>query len=146
MKFEWTDEFCSGNSIIDFQHRLLFKFVNKLKSKIKSGDSIEAAEEMIQFFKVYFIEHFGDEEKIMKETQYPKILVHLREHRRIRHEAETILRILKKSRYSSEKVYESFLEASRWLKKHFAEMDRELIAFLKEYNTEYDQSKNNTLN
>ncbi len=132
MNFEWSDELRSGNVIIDFQHRLLFKFIRETMESVRAGHSIEAAEEIVQFFKVYFIEHFGDEEEIMEEVNYPKAYMHAEEHKRIKEEADKLSGLLEKSDYSASNVHEAFIFASKWLHKHFTEMDKELIDYIKD--------------
>ncbi len=141
MIFKWSEKLICGNPIIDFQHRFLFKVMDNVKHDIKKGKSIEAAKEMIHFLKVYFIEHFGDEEQIMAETGYPKIREHKTEHRKIRSEAFRMIRLLEKSNYSASRVYDTFLSARDWLQIHLKDYDQELIDYLQKYYDEYHRSK-----
>lgn len=141
MIFQWSEEMMCGNPIIDFQHRLLCKMLEKIRFDIKMGNSTEAAEEMVQFFKVYFIEHFGDEEAIMKETKYPRKDEHIEEHKRIRGESFKLIELLERSNYSPNRVFETFLYARKWLEIHFSDHDSDLIKYLRVYYDKYQKTK-----
>jgi hemerythrin len=137
MATKWPGELMSGNPIIDFQHRLVLQAIKKLMTQLRAGDGCtdapggDAFKEALIFFDCYCIEHFGDEEQILEEYQYPDLQNHKAEHEILINEINKIKIRYNKEGYSQELGYEYMATVSGWLKKHFDKADREIIQFLK---------------
>ncbi|MBC8199536.1 MAG: bacteriohemerythrin [Desulfobacterales bacterium] len=71
LSIEWTPEFEFGVAKIDEQHRELFEQCNKLMESILKGKGLDEVNKIISFLDEYIITHFRDEEKLMKEYEYP---------------------------------------------------------------------------
>ena len=68
---EWTDKLATGISTVDSQHRELFKRINNLVTAIKQHRCKEEIDGTIKFLEDYARVHFSEEEKHMRETNYP---------------------------------------------------------------------------
>ncbi|RJP62524.1 MAG: hemerythrin [Ignavibacteriales bacterium] len=78
--FNWTTEFSVNNDIIDEQHKMIFEYANNLHESIQTGRSKEIVDDLVSKLLSYSQNHFADEEKLMKEYEYPDIENHLAEH------------------------------------------------------------------
>lgn len=77
----WSDEFLVGVDEIDDQHKALVVSMNRLSAQIASGDTSGVAE-TLHFLADYSHFHFGSEERIMRELNYPFINDHIQEHQK----------------------------------------------------------------
>ncbi len=78
---EWTEKLATGISTIDSQHKELFKRINNLVVAIKQQRCRSEIDGMIQFLDDYARVHFSEEEKHMRETNYPGIKEQLESHK-----------------------------------------------------------------
>ena len=73
---EFTDEYLTGNELIDAEHRELFKLIGDAYEYIRSGNTVNSYNELIKLLdelKQYAIEHFKDEEEYMESIHYEGI-------------------------------------------------------------------------
>jgi len=126
-------ELMSGNPVIDFQHRLLFLMVKKLKSALKSGRGDEVLMEAVQFLDSYIIEHFNDEEEIQKECAYPNFEHHKAHHEQVRKAFLEFKNKIEKRGPNHLLLIEALTEISHWLKEHVKIYDKEFIKYYREY-------------
>jgi len=128
---EWREEFSIGVAEIDAQHRELLEQMRKLSDRVRSGTSLEV-NETLDFLGHYVVDHFRDEERLMRESSYPFLEQHLHEHRtfhsyylKLRAEIDT---------GSSDPTYINFrvqLLLVDWLINHTTKTDRHLGSFLR---------------
>jgi len=81
---KWQEEFQTGHTEVDEQHRKLLNTLNDIHFLINTRIDFRKLKEIIFFLNDYIIEHFGTEEKLMQESSgLPKALhkLHLKEHR-----------------------------------------------------------------
>ena len=82
---EWSESISVNNSNIDSQHRHLIALTNNLilHSNAKTNSRLinESLSELLKYAKM----HFRDEEKLLKEYDYPKLEAHRKEHERFTH-------------------------------------------------------------
>ncbi len=94
MVYELTKELETGNSIIDNEHRELFRAVNKLLDECGKGKGRAAMESAIKFLLDYVDKHFAHEEDLQKKSNYPNQKAHFQFHenykRKLREIAEQI--------------------------------------------------------
>ena len=76
---DWQDE----------QHKNLFDAFLKLEKAVDSGNDSEV-EKVILFLSDYVDDHFSQEEKQMRELEYPNLVEHLGEHTRFQNMIEQI--------------------------------------------------------
>lgn len=80
MVYELTKELETGNSIIDNEHRELFRAVNKLLDECGKGKGRAAMEPAIKFLLDYVDKHFAHEEDLQKKSNYPNQKAHFQFH------------------------------------------------------------------
>lgn len=91
----WKERYSFGIPLIDNQHKELFKRVNALVNAVLSNTpwdiQKQAVNETLIFMQEYVIAHFGEEEKLQKQVQFPDYLYHKKQHDdMVRYVAETI--------------------------------------------------------
>lgn len=119
-RYEWCNDFETGVEVIDKEHRLLFKIINKLFTLKNSGkDSQWTCQEGIKFFKSHAITHFADEEAYMEKIGYDMLEQHRKIHEGFREDMlPTLEKELKQSDYSDEAVSHFLGVCSGWLIGH----------------------------
>jgi len=80
VRIEWDDDYMSGNTIIDSQHRNLFLYSNQILNAITSGLNDSEITKMTNKLIEHAKKHFNDEYEIIKETQYPDHARHAQIH------------------------------------------------------------------
>lgn len=72
MIIQWDDSLETGFLPVDNQHRELIRRAMELESMIEAGNASDAeVSGMIDFLESYVVEHFEDEEAIMRKVDYP---------------------------------------------------------------------------
>lgn len=120
---EWSDIISVNNSKIDCQHKKLITLTNNLilNSEAKPNSLIvnESLSELLEYAK----KHFCDEEKLLKEHNYPKLDEHKIQHDKFLHEIVMFTKdvIDNKATVTEEMII--FLV--NWLKNHTAKYDQD---------------------
>lgn len=83
VQLEWNQEWESGNSVIDNQHRELVKLGNELVYAGFSGAAKEEIEARLEEFLNHVVYHFNSEELILNETNYSGAKEHSKIHKLI---------------------------------------------------------------
>jgi hemerythrin len=135
------NEYRSGHPVIDFQHKLLFTMISKLKSSLKAGKSVEVLEEAVQFFDCFMVEHFADEEELQKEVGFPKYEEHKQQHIEMWNDFLEMKAKIDKWGANHLLAVESLKLISDWMKNHFREMDKEFIGYLRKYMENHQRRK-----
>ncbi|MCL1918116.1 MAG: hemerythrin family protein [Peptococcaceae bacterium] len=78
--FEFTDKMKMNIEHIDKQHKGLVDFVNHAATLSGANPTSEEMKECLDFMGEYVIQHFGDEEKLQIESQYPYFPAHKKIH------------------------------------------------------------------
>lgn len=76
----WSDTFCSGNRLIDDQHRKLFRMSNQLLDAIESFSPNTVINERVTHLLDDIAKHFHDEEVILELANFPGRIEHAEEH------------------------------------------------------------------
>ena len=66
---DWKEKYSVENALIDKQHQALFGLVNEVADKVKAGNMPEV-KAVVNRLAAYTVEHFRDEEAIMKKAKY----------------------------------------------------------------------------
>lgn len=80
MKYELTKDLETGNSVIDSEHRELFRAVNRMMDACASGKGRSAVEPTVQFLLAYVDKHFAHEEQLQIQSKYPNYPNHRQFH------------------------------------------------------------------
>jgi len=78
----WTPEMSIGHSLIDEQHRELFKNTNTLIKAVMQGKQVAEIEKAISFLNDYVVNHFRTEEELMQQHEYPFFKIQKQQHER----------------------------------------------------------------
>lgn len=80
----WKDKYELGVSLIDTQHKELFRRVESFMQTLRSADSwdekIPQINETLEFMKRYVVEHFRYEEEYQRRINYPGYEAHKQIH------------------------------------------------------------------
>ena len=78
----WSDRYEMGHDSLDNHHRELFDLVTMLDEAIFSNDPGKL-ETIIEFFEHYSVDHFTEEEDLMKAKNYDGLKHHQHEHQKL---------------------------------------------------------------
>ncbi len=87
---DWTDDFKTGITKMDDQHRHLVDIVNKFDDAAKRGKGSRIMTEILNELIGYTVEHFSAEEKLMEDSQYTKLKQHRSQHRQLLQRVERL--------------------------------------------------------
>lgn len=79
MAFKWRDSFCIGNAAIDAEHQRLFVLAHNFTEAQDKASRTDCAEQLFDYTR----EHFGHEEALMREINYPDIASHMAQHQHL---------------------------------------------------------------
>jgi hemerythrin len=120
-KFPWKEEYSMGVEKIDRQHKHLFEIINKLVEQVGLSADTELVSETLMEMVNYAREHFADEEKLMKEYDYPEIELQNKQHSYfISTTAELIISFMDNKHITGDEIAE-FLKI--WLTNHILKSD-----------------------
>jgi hemerythrin-like metal-binding protein/PAS domain S-box-containing protein len=81
-KLIWSDEYLTGNRIIDTQHRTMFSFINTLNAHLKDEKLSDEVIDAVMQLNDYGTHHLNYEENLLKEIEYPEYEEHRKFHKR----------------------------------------------------------------
>ncbi|HLP98096.1 MAG TPA: bacteriohemerythrin [Sideroxyarcus sp.] len=79
-KFIWTDQLNVGIEVIDQQHRRIVEYINQLDDARSNGYTKEEIGYLLNDLVDYTISHFGFEESMQEEANYPFAKSHKKVH------------------------------------------------------------------
>lgn len=79
-KFVWTDQLSIGIEVIDQQHRRIVEYINQLDDARTNGLSRDEISWLLNELVDYTISHFGFEESLQEEANYPFFKSHKKVH------------------------------------------------------------------
>ena len=130
MTIEWTPDLATGHEAIDGQHRELFRRVDGLLDAMRLGDRDEIGR-LFEFLGAYVVEHFGDEERLMREAGYPGLNVHKAAHDRFVREYADLRWLYDASGASTAVAIKTQAWMSDWLSSHIGRTDVALARHLR---------------
>ncbi len=127
-QFAWTDDLCTGNALIDGDHRKLISMVNALFDAMESGQANDIVGKVLHNLIIYTKEHFGREEAEMMRIQYPASISHTSQHTGLIKQVLELKGTLDSGGRISAVAVSRFL--SDWLRNHIMTSDMRLAAAL----------------
>lgn len=134
MAIIWRDTMEVGNVDIDNDHRQLIQIINSIEEKINSNINIEAINKTLIELEIYTDKHFGREEFIMKNRDYPRYYHHFKEHFKLKTQLSEIKRNFiadikkKKEDYNPDKLIQLLHD---WLIDHVIKEDLLMRPYVK---------------
>ncbi|MCK4910686.1 MAG: hemerythrin family protein [Thermodesulfovibrionales bacterium] len=128
---EWTPDLTVDNGKIDEQHRELFKRITKLVEAIKSKTCKYEIGPTTAFLEEYIVEHFHDEEEMMRKAGFPDFDAHKAIHENFISDFNELKKDLEgeDSNYTKS-VYTNQIVVD-WILAHIQEMDKSFGRYLK---------------
>lgn len=122
MQISWTEDLAIGVDQIDNDHKDLLQFYNELAHAVESKAVWEDINDRMSFVCYYCIAHFGREEDLMDEIDYPDIAEHIQSHNALQAEFSHLFEIYSASRaiQDAERIV-GFI--GTWLTRHILQED-----------------------
>ena len=117
MGLQWTTALSVGVPEIDAQHRELFGRVDALLDAMLANDRSVSAR-TLAFLREYAAVHFGAEEALMRELDYPGLASHAAEHQAFTAEVDDLGRQLEREGTSAALLLELERRVCDWLRDH----------------------------
>jgi len=133
-KVDWSEELETGITAIDLQHRRYFELLNELLDYAIAVKHARLGEERLResfnFLRNYATEHFGTEEPIMQQWDYPLYPAHRKQHQFFRSRLGQLFDTAQERGYSRELMLNLNYFAVDWFVNHIRTTDRKLAHFL----------------
>jgi hemerythrin len=131
MPFLWTKDLATGNHTIDFQHKQLFEAINNLLEACSQGRGYAQIDNTLIFLANYTVRHFGDEEKIQQQFQYPDYQNHKKLHEVFTNTVNDLGKQLRLEGPSINLIGKINYTIGTWLVNHIKKEDQKLAAYIK---------------
>jgi len=119
----WTDSLCLGEAGMDAIHA---EFVARVNALLEADDA--ALPQALEQFAEHARRHFGDEDRQMRETDYPSAGCHLDEHAAVLASVDQVREVLAQGRHDVARRLAA--ELARWFPEHTRHMDSGLAMWL----------------
>lgn len=131
MAIEWTKDLAVGVTIIDDQHKELFRRINQLLEACTQSKGKQVIGEIIDFLGDYVVSHFGEEEKYMQEYAYPDYLKHKGYHTEFINSFKELKAQFEVDGPGTHIIVMTNRVVVNWLNSHIRNVDKLLGAYLK---------------
>ncbi len=75
----WTENLSVNIKVIDDQHKKLIIMINDIAQMILNHKELQV-EQIFNGLKEYTVTHFSEEEELFKDSEYPEVEKHIKEH------------------------------------------------------------------
>lgn len=124
----WNDSYSVKVKQFDDQHKKLVDMVNNLHEHMKQGKGAEGAKQVLSSLVTYTQTHFADEERLMKQHNYPNFEQHKKEHNQLVMKVSDVKKLIDEGKMLISQELMSFLKD--WLVKHIQGEDKKYGPFL----------------
>ena len=129
----WDDAYCTGNVIVDSQHRELFSLINEFSDAVANRRAHGQVGAILARLADYTREHFSEEERLMKGARYPDLEQHQACHRELTARTERFIQGFQSGELVLPLTLAQFLYS--WLTSHIRGEDRRMVQWLAEART-----------
>lgn len=131
MYAEFDDSLVTGNALIDGQHKELIEKINDLVNCCEQGGGKLKAIKMLEYLADYTEFHFGAEEKLQQEAEYPGYAQHKEKHEEFKKTVDELHEMLDEE----EGPTDAFVDAVnrnviQWLYGHIKGYDSSVAHFI----------------
>lgn len=126
-KIVWQDAYSVGLPAIDEEHLRLINLINQFNEALVDEKAHEILVSTFDRLIDYSVEHFKNEEALMRSKQYEGLEAHIAEHQRL---METVMALNQEKRYLFPKSVSEFL--NMWLVDHILDCDMQYVDALKD--------------
>lgn len=131
MPIGWHPSLTTGDPEIDEQHQEILRRLADLVEALEQGRRADIGK-MFEFLGDYVVEHFGAEERAMRETGYPGANVHAAAHQRFVREYGDLRALYESAGPTLAVSVKTAIWVQDWLKSHIFGPDRALARHLRE--------------
>ncbi|MDR1483616.1 MAG: hemerythrin family protein [Planctomycetaceae bacterium] len=131
MAYVWSKDLETGNSLIDTQHQQLIKAVNDLLAACSSGQGRDVLDKTLNFLESYTAKHFGDEEKLQIQYQYPDYTNHKSLHENFKKFVNELVTQVKKDGPTTALISKVTFGVGDWLVTHIKKEDSKVAGYIK---------------
>ncbi len=128
---EWSEDYASTITIIDAQHRQLFRLCNELEEELAAGISKDRLRAMLVHLGEYASRHFTMEEKYMAESGYPGLVDQQETHQRFREDFAGLLEELDREGMNRDIAQTLRRELTDWIRNHVTGLDLEFARYFR---------------
>lgn len=126
----WKERYRVDVESIDEQHIELFSrlsnFIKIVQNEENWDEKIEEVKKTMEFMQEYVVYHFDDEEKYMKEINYPDIELHKKIHKEFKEGINNYVELFEVEGFTEEKIQELSAKLMTWLIMHVGKMDQQI--------------------
>ncbi|MDF2921788.1 MAG: hemerythrin-like metal-binding protein [Paenibacillaceae bacterium] len=127
----WRDNYNVGVDQIDSQHKELVARLNDFMEACAQQKAKEKIEETLEFLKSYTMEHFQDEETLMKQVAYPEYDDHKKEHDNFVAQIEQLIQQVREKGTSVLATIKLNRVLVEWLLNHIQRIDVKVGDYIK---------------
>ena len=124
----WDDSYKTNNAKVDSQHQELFQMMEDLHDAIMEGKGEAVLTPTLDKLVRYTVEHFREEESLMKDVDYPARERHRLKHYTLTKEVSGIAEKYKRGEYVLTITIANFLTS--WWRHHIQAEDKALIKYV----------------
>jgi hemerythrin len=125
----WSKSLETGISLIDEQHKELFRQVDILLDQSNANRHKDS----LNFLDGYIVKHFSDEQKMQMDSKYPKAV----QHKKFHDDYVVVFRKLKEKYLKEGPSAANNMEINKtvvgWLKDHILVHDKEFATYYRSY-------------
>jgi hemerythrin len=130
--FAWREEWATGNTTIDSEHKQLFKAIDDLLAACSSGRAKEQVAKTMAFLKDYTAKHFAHEEQLQQKSRYPDYINHKKIHDGFQKYVAELSERLYKEGPTIAIVGAVNMNVGDWLVKHITREDIKIAKHIKD--------------
>jgi methyl-accepting chemotaxis protein len=130
-RIAWSSDLETGNDLIDSQHKQLIEALANLMDACSGGKGRSVLVETFDFLEGYTAKHFGDEEALQKQYNYPDYPNHKKLHDGFKRVVADIGRQLKKEGPTVALVGKVNANVAGWLINHIKHEDTKVAAHVR---------------
>ncbi|MDR2706059.1 MAG: bacteriohemerythrin [Planctomycetaceae bacterium] len=131
MAYTWSKDLETGNPLIDSQHQQLIKAVNDLLDACSTGQGRDKLHQTLDFLVSYTVKHFGDEEKLQLQHQYPDYVNHKNLHEHFKVFVQDLVTQMKTAGPTTSLVSKVTFGVGDWLVNHIKREDIKVATFIR---------------
>lgn len=127
----WSDDYLTGDGLIDSQHKNLFRLVNELHALMQQGTSGVVVKQRLEALMACTVEHFEMEESRMEALGYPNLESHCKRHAALRERIQ--LALDKVNQDDAVIPMDVSICLSEWMIHHIKGEDQRMIQFFRDF-------------
>jgi len=129
---QWRESLAIDVEEIDAQHKELLQHFDRLLTACEEGQGMHELRNLLGFLNQYVQKHFGDEEAVQRQHNFPGYEAHRKEHGTFVERIKKLQAEIDKEGVAVYHVIETNNLLFKWLINHISKLDKELGRFLKD--------------